>query len=217
MGVDLNLVEQAPGNLVKSANSKMTEKNRGRDFPASKGGGGGNDSFARTVYVPGTSDALRRQRARRSLLIVPNLLDRDFTSADPNQVWTANLTHILTAEGLLCLVAVLDLLNRKVIGWSLKPRMMADIVIDADALTMTWFRCKPIAGQMQHSGRGCQYVNHLFQARLKEYGVACSMNHKGNRIGLCAHRVLFNRSKNERVRGTHYEAKMKPLPTSDYI
>lgn len=37
-------------------------------------------------------------------------------------------------EGWLYLAVVLDLFNREIVGWSLKPRMAADIV--TDALTM---------------------------------------------------------------------------------
>jgi putative transposase len=44
---------------------------------------------------------------------------------------------------------VLDLFNREVVGWSLKPRMTADIV--TDALTMAWFRREPAAGLIHHS------------------------------------------------------------------
>lgn len=38
----------------------------------------------------------------------------------------------------------LDLLTRKVVGWSIVSRMTADIVIDA--LDMAWFRSKPATG-----------------------------------------------------------------------
>ncbi len=51
------------------------------------------------------------------------------------------MARIWTDEGWLYLAVVLDLSNREVVGWSIKPRMTADIVIDA--LTMAWFRRKP--------------------------------------------------------------------------
>jgi len=40
-------------------------------------------------------------------------------------------------------------LDRKVVGWLLKPRLTADIV--TDALTMAWFHRKPAPGLMHHS------------------------------------------------------------------
>jgi transposase InsO family protein len=41
----------------------------------------------------------------------------------------------------LYLAVVLDLFNREIVGWSIKARMTADIVVEA--LTMAWFRRKP--------------------------------------------------------------------------
>ena len=42
------------------------------------------------------------------------------------------------------MAVVLDLFNREVVGWSLRPRMTSDIIIDA--LAMAWFRRKPARG-----------------------------------------------------------------------
>ena len=88
--------------------------------------------------------------------VADNLLARNFTPASPNRVWTGDITYIQTGEGRLYLAIVLDLFNRKIVGWSIKPRMTADIV--TDALTMAWFRRKPDAGVIFHSDRGSQGV-----------------------------------------------------------
>ena len=73
--------------------------------------------------------------------VAPNLLERNFSPSAPNQAWSADLTYVWTDEGWLYLAVVLDLFNREVVGWSIKPRMTSDLVIDA--LTMAWFRRKP--------------------------------------------------------------------------
>jgi len=52
-----------------------------------------------------------------------------------------DISYLWTDEGWLYLAIVLDLFNREVVGWSLKPRMTADIV--TEALTMAWFRRNP--------------------------------------------------------------------------
>ena len=72
--------------------------------------------------------------SRHSMPVADNLLARNFTPAAPNRVWTGDITYIQTGEGWLYLAIVLDLFNREVVGWSIKPRMTADIVTDA-ALT----------------------------------------------------------------------------------
>ena len=92
--------------------------------------------------------------------MAPNRLNRDFTPAAPNQAWSADITYIWTDEGWLYLAVVLDLFNREVIGWSIKARMTAEIVMDA--LTMAWFRGKPAPGVLHHSDRGSQYASVAF-------------------------------------------------------
>jgi transposase InsO family protein len=119
----------------------------------------------------------------------------------------------LTDEGWLYLAIVIDLFNREVVGWSLKPRMTSDIV--TDALTMAWFRRKPVVGLLHHSDRGSQYASHAFQAKLKEYGMVCSMSGKGDCWECEAYPLgcnaptesWFGRFKSERVHGERFETR----------
>ena len=90
--------------------------------------------------------------SRHTLPVAPNVLDRHFTPDAPNRVWTGDITYIATAEGWLYLAVVIDLFNREVIGWSIKPRMTTDLVLDA--LSMAWFRRRPEPGVLFHSDRG---------------------------------------------------------------
>ena len=154
--------------------------------------------------------------SRHSWPVAENLLDRNFAPEAPNQAWGADMTYIWTDEGWLYLAVVLDLFNREVIGWSIKPRMTAHIV--TDALTMAWFRRKPAPGLIHRSDRGSQYASHAFQSRLAEYGMICSMSRKGNCWDNAPSESFFNSLKNERVHGTRYatrEAAMADL--FDYI
>jgi hypothetical protein len=95
-----------------------------------------------------------------------------------NRVWTGDITYIHTGEGWLYLAIVLDLFKQEIVGWSIKPRMTADLV--TDALTMAWFRRKPGAGVLFHGDRGSQYAGHAMTAKLAEYGMTASMSRKGN-------------------------------------
>ena len=140
--------------------------------------------------------------SKHALPVAPNLLARRFNPAAPNQVWTSDLTYLWTDEGWLYLAVVLDLFNREVIGWSLKPRMTADLVIDA--LRMAWFRRRPAAGVMHHSDRGSQYASQAFQSELAAYAMTCSMSRKGNCWDNAPTESFFNSLKNERVHATRY-------------
>jgi transposase InsO family protein len=110
------------------------------------------------------------------------------------------------------LAIVLDLFNHEVVGWSLKPRMTADIV--TDALTMAWFRKKPAAGLMHHSDRGSQYASQAFQGKLKEYGMICSMSRKGNCWDNAPTESWFISFKNERVHGLRFETRAEMIAMS---
>jgi putative transposase len=140
--------------------------------------------------------------SRHRLPVAENLLDRKFTPEAPNQVWTSDITYLWTDEGWLYLAIVLDLFNREVVGWSLKPRMTSDIV--TDALTMAWFRRRPEPGLLHHSDRGSQYASNAFQDKLAEYGMRCSMSRKGNCWDNAPTESWFNSFKNERVHGVKY-------------
>lgn len=154
--------------------------------------------------------------SRHGLPVAPNRLKREFTPAAPNQTWTSDITYLWTDEGWLYLAIVLDLFNREVVGWSLKPSMTADLA--TDALTMAWFRRRPGPGVVLHSDRGSQYASSAFQAKLAAYGMNCSMSRKGNCWDNAPTESWFNSFKNERIHGVRYatHAAMKAV-SFEYI
>jgi len=140
--------------------------------------------------------------SKHSMPVAPNLLARNFMPEAPSRVWTGDTTYIQTGEGWLYPAVVLDLFDREIVGWSIRPRMTADIVLDA--LTMAWLRRKPGAGVLFHSDRGSQYASQAMGAKLAEYGMTASMNRKGDCGDNAPTESLFNSLKNERVHGTTY-------------
>jgi len=154
--------------------------------------------------------------SKHNLPVAANLLNRDFTPSVPNQTWTSDITYLWTDEGWLYLVIVLDLFNREVVGWSLQPRMTADIVIDA--LTIAWFWRKPAGGLMHHSDRGSQYASQPFQHKLKAYGMKGSMSRKGHCWDNAPTESWFNSFKNERAHGLRYTTRAEMTAASfEYI
>jgi len=116
--------------------------------------------------------------SRHNLPVAPNLLQRDFSPAKPDQVWTTDITYLWTDEGWLYLTVILDLFSRQVVGWSLKPHMRTELV--SDALRMARFRRRPETGLIVHSDRGSQYCSAEFQDLLKSYGMQSSMSRRAN-------------------------------------
>ena len=141
---------------------RMIEELKARGLPVSKG------RVERLMRENGIRARHKRRYkattdSKHTMPVAPNLLDRHFTPSEPNQVWTSDITYLWTTEGWLYLAVVIDLFNREVVGWSIKPRMTVDIV--TDALRMAWFRRKPAKGLIHHSDRGSQYAAGEFQKK----------------------------------------------------
>ena len=161
------------------------------------------------------SQALRARPRRRGLpkdggerlasVVAPNVLDRQFTAAQPNQRWIADFTYIWTAEGWLYAAAVIDLFSRRVVGWSMKAEMTAQLVTDALVMAI-WRRGKPDA-LLHHSDQGSQYTSQHFQELLADNGIVCSMSRSGNVWDNAAMESFFSSLKTERIRGKTYRTR----------
>jgi putative transposase len=81
-----------------------------------------------------------------------NVVDRDFGPTTADRTWTADMTYIATGEGWLYLAAVEDLYSRRIIGWSMGPRIDGRLVVDA--LEMALAGRRPGEGLVVHSDRG---------------------------------------------------------------
>ena len=57
---------------------------------------------------------------------------------------------------------------------------------------------------LHHSDRGSQYASGVFQDKLVEFGMTCSMGRKGNCWDNAPTESFFNSLKNERVHGARY-------------
>lgn len=129
----------------------------------------------------------RRKRFRRTTNskhkhpIAQNVLARRFAPvvvARPNAVWIGDITYIWTMEGWLYLAVVLDLYSRKVIGWSMRHSLKAELALDA--LEMALQHRRPTRGVLHHTDRGVQYACELYRKLLEKYGMICSMSGKGD-------------------------------------
>lgn len=112
--------------------------------------------------------------------ISPNLLKQNFFVSRKSQVWVSDITYIKTNKGWLYLTVILDLYDRKVIGWSMSERMYTN-----DTIIPAWnmaCRNRPInLPLIFHSDRGIQYASDRFRNKLKAYPlVTQSMSRKGN-------------------------------------
>ena len=163
----------------------------------------GENRVARLMRRAGLEALRRRKRrpidegVRPECAIAGNVLDRQFAASAPNEKWVADFTYIDTAEGWLYLAVVLDLFSRRIVGWSMRAEMTAQLVMDA--LTMAlWRRGRPIE-LLHHSDQGSQYASEDFQRLLAHHGIACSMSRKGDCWDNAAVESFFASLKKEHV------------------
>jgi putative transposase len=143
--------------------------------------------------------------SRHDLPIAPNLLNRNFTVAAPNQAWAGDITYIATDEGWLFLAVVIHLFSRRVVGWSMRPDMQRNLVIDA--LEMAWHQRRPDekASLIFHSDRGSQYASNDFNKVLTGRAITPSMSRKGNCWDNAWSETLFGSLKVERLHGQRFQ------------
>lgn len=112
--------------------------------------------------------------------IAPNLLERDFTAAGTGEKWVSDITYVKAGEEWAYLTTMIDLADRKVVGWSLSTDMTAEntvIAAWADARSKRGIK----KGFILHSDRGVQYACNKVRAIFEKNGhVSQSMSRKGD-------------------------------------
>lgn len=108
----------------------------------------------------------------------PNLLNREFSAAEPNKKWVSDFTYIDTAEGWLYLAAVVDLYSRRVVGWAMSSSM--DVALVEAAWEMAVVHRQPSSDLLHHSDRGSQYTSETYLHHLTQQQCQISMSRTGN-------------------------------------
>jgi transposase InsO family protein len=110
-----------------------------------------------------------------------NILNREFHAEKGGMKWVSDITYLRVWGGWIYLTVVVDLFDRKAIGWAFSGGMEAACTTVA-ALEMAVKNRAPQDGLIFHSDRGVQYCAHGFRNILQERcpGVRQSMSRKGN-------------------------------------
>ena len=113
------------------------------------------------------------------LRVSPNVLNREFTFTELGRAWVSDITYIRIRHAFVYLTTVIDLADRKVVGWSLSNNMTdQDTVIAAFKKAI---KNRPISSDLIfHSDRGSQYASKDFRKLLAKEKCEQSMSRKGN-------------------------------------
>ena len=139
--------------------------------------------------------------------IADNLLNRDFTVKAIGRVWVSDITYIWTGQGWLYLTIIMDLADRKIIGWSLSDSLKASATA-IPAWRMAIIN-RPIIDQLIfHSDRGIQYACNEFTILLGTHKkVTRSMSRKGDCWDNAVAESFFKTIKSELVYHTKFKTR----------
>ncbi|WP_370646783.1 IS3 family transposase [Marinomonas rhizomae] len=146
-----------------------------------------------------------RARSGETHTIANNVLERQFNPESPNTAWVTDITYIRTHEGWLYLSVVLDLYSRRIIGWSMGPRMVKELVLDA--LMMAVWRRKSKQRVIIHSDQGSQFTSYEWHRFLDDHNLQASMSRRGNCHDNAVAESFFQLLKRERVKRKIYSTR----------
>ena len=181
----------------------MTEELNTRGYKASR------PRVARLMKLHGIR-AIHKKRfvvttdSKHSYPVVENKLDRNFSTNTPAAAWVSDITYIRTAQGWLYLTAILDLYDRKVVGWSLSKDLSTRNTT-LKAWKMAVKNRPPSEKLIFHSDRGIPFASADFIRLLDSYSqVERSMSRKGNCWDNAVAESFFKTIKSELVYRTRY-------------
>lgn len=155
--------------------------------------------------------------SKHNYLLVENVLNRQFLVSQPSKAWVSDITYIHTKEGFLYLTTVMDLYDRKIIGWSLSDGMSTNETTLASWKMATRNRTVQ-NGLIFHSDRGVQYANNKFANVLDSYKVTRSMSRTGNCWDNAVAESFFKSLKTELIYGNKLISKEQmKLQVFEYI
>ena len=164
--------------------------------------------------------AVRRRkpytRYQQAVHKYPNLLNRCFDQAKPNQFWVTDITYIPIPGGMLYMCAVLDLCGKVVLAWKIGSDMSSSLVTDTirEALKQE----KVTGGLALHSDQGSQYTSNAYFDLTQEYHVSPSMSSPGCPYDNAAMENFFGILKSECLYRSHFSSRAEVVQlVTEYV
>ena len=110
--------------------------------------------------------------------IVPNLLNRDFSTEKPNEKWATDVTEFSLFGQKLYLSPILDLYSGDIVSYTIYDRPVLSMV--TEMLEQAFQKIPDGTNLILHSDQGWHYQHKHYQKMLKDKGIRQSMSRKGN-------------------------------------
>jgi putative transposase len=128
-----------------------------------------------------------------------DLVERDFSAQQPNQLWVADLTYVATWSGFVYVAFVIDAFSRFIVGWQASRSLRTDLALDALEMAI-WRRRGGLDGLVHHSDRGSQYLAIRYTERLAEAGAVTSVGSRGDSYDNALAETIIGLYKTELIR-----------------
>ena len=104
----------------------------------------------------------------------PDLVERDFTAAAPDELWVADFTYGRCWEGIVFFAFVIDVYSRRIVGWQFAPHMRTTLVLDALRMALSQRAPGADVELVHHSDRGSQPSTPAATTPRRSMITACS-------------------------------------------
>lgn len=140
---------------------------------------------------------VKRYRSYRGEIgrTVPNILERNFKTNQPNRKWATDVTEFNVSGNKLYLSPIIDLFNGEIISYELYERPVFAQVMNM--LKKSFRKVKNTENIILHSDQGWQYQMKVYQQLLKKKGIIQSMSRKGNCLDNAVIENFFGTLKSE--------------------
>jgi putative transposase len=140
----------------------------------------GRDQVARLMRQLGIEGISRRKRVFTTIqdldaVRAPDLVNRNFTAAGPNELWVTDLTYVPTRSGMAYVSFIVDAFSRRIVGWRVAAHMRTDMVLDALEMARRSRGGRRLVGLVAHADAGSQFTSVRFTERLEEIGARPSI------------------------------------------
>jgi putative transposase len=107
-----------------------------------------------------------------------DLVNREFVTDRPNQLWVADITYVRTWAGWIFTAFVIDVFNCSIVGWKTSTSIKTGLALNAlEQAIHDRDINKPL---IHHSDRGVQYLSIKYRERLAEAGLTGLVGTKGD-------------------------------------
>jgi len=147
--------------------------------------------------------------SKHALPVAENLVNQQFKTTGPNEVWLSDITYIPTEEGWLYLTG-------EIVGYAMGNRITKNLV--SQSLFKAVAAKRPGSGLIHHSDRGSQYCANEYRKLTDQFKMKASMSRKGDCYDNTPMESFWGTLKNELVHHCRYKTREEAIrEITEYI